>query len=101
MLTLVLIAVVFAVVSVAFSLHTMVVVQKYIDTVENWSQALSDDCNRNLQLYYGMLYDAMKKDVLAYFDKVEDASGNVVDADVVEYVETSDVSLGSALKNND
>lgn len=100
MLTLVLIVAVFAAAAVVFSLHTMVVVQKYIDTVENWSQALSDDCNRNLQVYYGMLYDAMKKDVLAYFDKVSDASANV-DADVAEYVEAVDVSLGSALKNND
>lgn len=98
MLTLILLAVVFAAVSVALSLHTMVVAQKHIDTVDSWSQALSDDCNRNLQVYYNMLYDAMKKDVTAYFDKVDASAG--VDSDVVEYVEAVDVSLGSALKNN-
>lgn len=101
MLTLVLIAVVFAVVSVVLSLHTLVVAQKYIDTVENWSQALSDDCNRNLQAYYNMLYDAMKKDVTAYFDKVDASVNADADADVVQYIEAVDVSLGSALKNNE
>lgn len=94
MLVLGIVAVLFAAVSFGFALHTMIVSQKMIDSCQNWAQSVSDDCNRNLQVYYGQLYTAMRKDVEDYLsglDKNDDSEDSA--ADVVEYIEAADVKI--------
>ena len=93
MLILSIVAVVFAAASFGFALHTMIVSQKMIDSCQNWAQSVSDDCNRNLQVYYGQLYTAMKNDVEDYLKNLDKDEVSDDNADVVQYIEDADVKI--------
>lgn len=89
--TFVVIACVFSGVAMLAALHTLVSFNRIDSSFREWSQSLSDDCNRALDARYQVLVDVMKKDVKAAFDaqfgSYEDLS------DVEQYVEENTIKI--------
>ena len=62
MITLLCFACVAAVVSMLYSIHVSICVRQYINTVENWSQSIVDECNRELQVWSQKILDCAAED---------------------------------------
>ena len=99
--TLVTVACVFSGVAMLAALHTLVSFNKIDRSFKEWSQTLSDDCNRALDTRYSVLVDAMKKDVKAAFDAqfglYEDLSDSQIEdlTDVERYIEENDIKINA------